>query len=242
MIRLHRPDREPVAPTIADAPTPIRVLLVDDHAVVRYGLATALGAEPDIDVVGEASDGEEAVHAVDRLEPDVVVMDVSMAGVDGEAATRRITRRDGARPAVLVLSMHAEAEYLLPMLDAGAAGYLPKSAASRELSCAVRTVARGEPYVRPEAAPVLARGRRTRAERDQRAGGWEQLSGREQDVLRLFAEGYTPAQIGAQLCISPKTVDTYRRRVNEKLGLDTRADDVRFALDLGLLAPARSAQ
>lgn len=215
-----------------------RVLLVDDHTVVRYGMAALLAAEADLEVVGEAGDGEAALAAVERLRPDVVVMDLSMDGTDGQAATRRIAALDEPRPAVLVLTMHAEEEYLTVMLDAGAAGYLVKSAAGRELVAAVRAVAAGGVYVRPAAAAVLAQGWRQRAERGGAADRWAQLSAREQDVLRLFAEGYTPAQIGERLFISPKTVDTYRRRINEKLGFADRSDYVRFALELGLLNAA----
>jgi DNA-binding NarL/FixJ family response regulator len=215
----------------------IRVLLADDHAVVRAGLRAVLRGAPDIEVVGEASGGDEAVLLAERLAPHVVVMDLTMAAGDGLSATRAIADR-GLPARVLMLTMHEEEDYLLPALEAGAAGYLVKSAADRELVAAVRAVAHGDaPYVRPSAARVLARGLvarqhdPARTERDRFA----RLSEREQDVLRLTAQGYTAPEIGERLSISPKTVDTYKQRVNEKLGLAHRSDYVRLALRLGLL-------
>jgi DNA-binding NarL/FixJ family response regulator len=220
-------------------PRPIRVLLVDDHSVVRMGLAAVLGAERDIEVVGEAGDGAEAIEAVARLRPHVVVMDLTMDGIDGMSATREIAAGGAAAPRVLVLTMHDEEEYLVPLLDAGASGYIVKSAAGRELLTAIRTVAAGRVYVRPAAAPVLATSWARRASQTDTAAAYRTLSEREQDVFRLFAQGYTSAQIGDRLNISPKTVDTYRRRVNEKTGLVDRADYVRVALELGLLTTLR---
>ena len=220
-------------------PRPIRVLLVDDHSVVRMGLAAVLGAERDIEVVGEAGDGAEAIEAVARLRPHVVVMDLTMDGVDGMSATREIAAGGASAPRVLVLTMHDEEEYLVPLLDAGASGYIVKSAAGRELLTAIRTVAAGRVYVRPAAAPVLATSWARRASQTDTAAAYRTLSEREQDVFRLFAQGYTSAQIGDRLNISPKTVDTYRRRVNEKTGLVDRADYVRVALELGLLTTLR---
>lgn len=212
----------------------IRVLLVDDHAVVRAGLKAVLGAAPDVDVVGEASDGAIALDLVTRLTPDVVVMDLTMEEMDGIAATRALLERESP-PKVLVLTMHAEEEYLIPVLEAGASGYLMKSAADRQLLDAVRTVARGDMYVSPNAARVLARGVRQKDENSELRMRFERLTEREQAVLRLVAAGYSAPEIGERLFISPKTVDTYKQRVNEKLGLAHRADYVQVALKLGLL-------
>lgn len=213
----------------------IRVVLADDHAVVRAGLKAVLGTAKDIDVVGEAKDGREAIGLVDRFNPDVVVMDLSMAGMDGSAATKEIVAKAGPTR-VLILTMHAEEDYLVSLLEAGASGYLVKSAADRELVDAVRAVAKGDVYVRPMAARVLARGLTRkdpqRADRER----FEKLTERERDVLRLTAQGYSAPEIGERLFISPKTVDTYKQRINEKLGLSHRADYVQFALRLGLLA------
>ena len=217
----------------------IRVLLVDDHAIVRSGLKAVLGAAPDIGVVGEANDGKEALAQVDRLNPDVVVMDLTMGEMDGITATKALSEREKA-PRVLVLTMHAEEEYLLPVLEAGAAGYLVKSAADRELIDAVRTIARGELYVSPSAGRVLARGIRKKDEHAELRARYEKLTDREQAVLRLVAAGYTAPEIGEQLFISPKTVDTYKQRVNDKLGLQHRNDYVTVALKLGLLTNASS--
>ena len=212
----------------------IRVVLADDHAVVRAGLKAVLGTARDIDVIGEAKDGREAIALVERFNPDVVVMDLSMAEMDGTAATKEIVAK-GLATRVLILTMHAEEDYLIPLLEAGAAGYLVKSAADRDLVDAVRAVARGDVYVRPAAARILAKGLTrkdpVRAERDR----FEKLTDREKDVLRLTAQGFSAPEIGERLFISPKTVDTYKQRIHEKLGLSHRSDYVSLALKLGLL-------
>ena len=213
----------------------IRVVLVDDHAIVRTGLKAVLGAAPEIQVVGEAGGGHDAVALLAHTPADVVVMDLSMAEGDGIGATRVITSRSGTCPRVLVLTMHAEEAYLEAVLEAGASGYLMKSTADRELVEAVRAVARGEVWVQPSAARVLAQGMRKREEHATDRARYERLTERERAVMRLIAEGYTAPEIGEQLTISPKTVDTYKQRINEKLGLTHRADYVKLALKLGLL-------
>jgi DNA-binding NarL/FixJ family response regulator len=216
----------------------IRVMLVDDHAIVRAGLRAVLGAVPEMTVVGEADGGNAAVKLLADTPADVVVMDLSMSEGDGITATRTITRDGGCGARVLVLTMHSEESYLEPVLAAGASGYLVKSTADRELVDAVRAVARGETYVRPAAARVLAQGAHRRDERAAERERFEKLTDREREVMQLIAEGYTAPQIGEQLSISPKTVDTYKQRVNDKLGLATRADYVKLALRLGLLRVA----
>lgn len=212
----------------------IRVVLADDHMVVRAGLKAVLSGARDIDVVGEASNGKEALALADRLHPHVVVMDLSMAEMDGLSATRElVTRADP--PKVLVLTMHGEEEYLIQVLEAGASGYLVKNAADRELVDAIRAVARGDMYVQPSAGRILARGlKKDEKTLDDRAR-FEKLTERERDVLQLVAHGYTAPEIGEKLFISPKTVDTYKQRIGEKLGLTHRSDYVQFALKLGLL-------
>lgn len=212
----------------------IRVILADDHAVVRAGLRAVLGAAPDIDVIGEASDGAEAVQLADTLDPDVVVMDLTMDGMDGAAATREIVAKH-LRTRVLVLTMHAEEDYLIPVLEAGAAGYLMKNAADRELVDAVRTVARGDMFIRPSAAKILAQGITKKDPLNADRARFERLTDREQNVLRLTAQGYSAPEIGERLFISPKTVDTYKQRIGDKLGLTHRAEYIAFALKLGLL-------
>lgn len=212
----------------------IRVILADDHAVVRAGLKAVLGGAKDIEVVAEASNGREAVALTERLKPDVVVMDLSMPEMDGTAATKQLVA-SGSTARVLVLTMHAEDEYLVPLLEAGASGYLVKHAADRELIDAVRAVAHGDLYVQPSAARALAKGLKRKEEHADERARFERLTERERDVLRLVAGGYTAPEIGEQLFISPKTVDTYKQRINEKLGLSHRSDYVKFAMKLGLL-------
>jgi len=218
----------------------IRVVLADDHAIVRAGLKAILGAARDIAVVGEASNGRDAVALSARFRPHVVVMDLTMSEMDGIAATRLIVGSENA-PRVLVLTMHPEDEYLVPLLEAGASGYLVKSAADRDLVDAVRAVARGELYVRPSAARVLARELKKKEEAASDRSRYEKLTERERDVLKMTAEGYSAPEIGEKLHISPKTVDTYKQRVNEKLGLAHRPDYVQFALRIGILAAEKTA-
>ena len=213
----------------------IRVVVADDHAVVRSGLKAVLGTARDIEIVAEAGSGREAIAAVNRFHPDVVLMDLTMADTDGLTATKTISD-EGSSTRVLVLTMHTEEEYLVQVLQAGAAGYVVKSAADRELLDAVRTVARGDMYVQPSAARVLARGITKKDPNADDRARFERLTEREQEVLKLVAQGHTAPEIGEMLFISRKTVDTYKQRINEKLGLQHRADYVKLALKLGLLS------
>ena len=215
----------------------IRVVLADDHAIVRAGLKAVLGAAKDVRVVGEAATGREAVALAERLDADVVIMDLTMPELDGLGATRELAARR-ARARVLVLTMHAEEEYLVPLLEAGASGYLLKSAADRELVDAVRAVAHGDTYVQPSAARALARGLARRDARSDDRERYARLTERERAVLRLVAGGYSAPEIGEKLFISPKTVDTYKQRIHEKMGLGHRADYVQLALRLGLMGNA----
>ena len=212
----------------------IRVVLADDHVVLRAGLRALLEAEMGIEVVGEASTGDEAVDLVRELKPTVVVMDLSMPGSGGLEATRRIVALH-LDTRVLVLTMHAEEEYLVPVLEAGASGYLTKTIADRSLIEAIRIVARGEVYLPPQATKLLLREYKAASSGEASPERLHQLSTREQEVLALTAEGYSSKEIGEKLFISPKTVDTYRSRIMEKLGLNHRAELVRFALRAGLL-------
>lgn len=212
----------------------IRVILADDHTVVRRGLKAVLGTAKDIEVIGEAKNGREAIALAERFKPDVVVMDLDMDEMGGADALKEIVAK-GLPCRVLVLTMHAEEEYLVPLLESGAAGYLVKSVADRELVDAVRAVANGDMYVGQSAAHVLAK-RLTKkdpaqAERER----YDKLTDRERDVLRYVAQGYSAPEIGEKLFISPKTVDTYKQRIHEKMGLAHRSDYVQLALRLGLL-------
>ena len=213
----------------------IRILLVDDHAVLRAGLEALLALEPDLEVVGKASTGEEGIERVRAVHPDVVVMDLGMPGMGGLEATRQIAV-SGSGSKVLVLTSHAEEEYLLPVLEAGGSGYVKKTSADEDLISAIRVVARGEVFLYPSATRLLLNGFR-KAEARGEASPVEELSEREREVLQLTAEGYSSVEAGKRLFLSPKTVDTYRSRLMQKLGLGHRSDLVRFALDNGMLRP-----
>jgi DNA-binding NarL/FixJ family response regulator len=212
----------------------IRVVLADDHTVVRAGLKAVLGSAKDIQVIGEAANGRDAVAMVQRLRPEVLVMDLTMEPMDGAQATKELVAA-GTQTRILILTMHAADEALIPLLEAGASGFLQKSAADRELVDAVRAVAHGDTYVQASASRVLAGGIRKRAEHSDERSKFEKLTDRERDVLRFVASGFTAPEIGEKLFISPKTVDTYKQRISEKLGLAHRSDYVQFALKLGLL-------
>ena len=214
-----------------DIPEVIRILLVDDHLVLRAGLKALLEAEKDFRVDGEASTGEEANEKAKHFGPDVIVMDLSMPGMGGLEATRQITSEYLVR--VLVLTMHAEEEYLLAVLEAGGSGYVKKTSADEDLTNAIRTVARDEVFLYPNAAKLLLQGFRVKGDEADRP--LDKLTERERDVLAMTAEGYSSSEIGEKLFISPKTVDTYRSRIMEKLQLHHRSELVRFALNTGLL-------
>lgn len=225
-------------------PDLIRVVLVDDHQIVRAGLKAVLSTAKDITVVGEGGTGKDALVLAERLDPHVIVMDLSMPDMDGLTATRELQKANALRTPtpgepitrrVLVLTMHTEDEHLVALLEAGAGGYLLKSVADRELVDAVRTVAAGDVYVQPTAARALARGLARRDGNAEERTRFEKLTDREQVVLKMVAEGFTAPEIGEHLTISPKTVDTYKQRIGEKLGLSHRSDYVKFALKLGLL-------
>ena len=212
----------------------IKVVLADDHAVVRAGLKAVLGVAKDIQVIGEVGNGKDAIAMVERLKPDVLVMDLSMPVMDGAEATKQLAAASAAAK-ILILTMHSPDEALIPMLESGASGFLEKSAADRELVDAVRAVAHGDTYIQASAARVLAGGFRKRGENVDERAKFEKLTERERDVLRYVASGFTAPEIGEKLFISPKTVDTYKQRIGEKLGLNHRSEYVQLALKLGLL-------
>ena len=210
----------------------VTTLLVDDHAVLRAGLRLLLEAS-EIAVVGEASSGEEAVEKARTLRPDIVIMDLAMPGMDGIRATRRITEL-GLGTKVLVLTIHDEDEFLVPAFNAGAAGFLNKSVADTDLIGAIEALKRGHSYLPERAARLLAR-RKALASAPRRAPGPEVLSSREQAVLESYAGGLSIKETGKQMLLSPRTVEGYLSRAKSKLGLHTRRDIVRFALEAGLL-------
>jgi two-component system, NarL family, invasion response regulator UvrY len=205
---------------------PHRVLIVDDHAVVREGLRRLLGDYREIEVVGEAADGHEALRLVAQLLPDVAVLDLSMPGLDGIELTKQLAKQHPTLK-VLILTMHANEEYALRLLQAGARGFIGKGAAGPELVNAILKVANGGVYLPPELVETLPQRFATR-----RGDGspLEALSDRELQVLKLLAEGKTGREIGEILHLSVKTVDTYRARLLSKLSLETTADLIRFAL------------
>lgn len=202
----------------------IRLLVADDHPVVRAGLRMLLGTQPDMEVVGEAVDGATAVERALELRPDVVVMDITMRGTDGLAATREIVKRI-PQTKVLILTMHDSEEYLRQTLEAGATGYVLKQAADTELAVAIRAVQWGEIYLYPAFTRVLLRDLTPNRDTDGQAqrDSYELLSPREKEVLRMVALGHTNRKIADQLFLSVKTIETYRARVMEKLNLRTRA-------------------
>ena len=208
----------------------IRVALCDDHAVVRGGLRRILDDEPDMDVVGEAGDAEQAEAVASDAHPDVFVMDLGLPGASGIDATRRVLAASPAT-AVLVLTVHDDVAYLRKAFEAGARGYLVKDAADVELVIAVRRVAAGEEYVHPSlGAALLSVGGGVRP-----SGPGGELSDREVDVLRLVALGFTNTEIASELFVSVRTVETHRAHVQQKLGLKARADLVHYAREAGLL-------
>jgi DNA-binding NarL/FixJ family response regulator len=210
---------------------PLRLLLVDDHAVVREGIRALLASDPRFEIVGEASEGVGALTAAASLNPDVVVMDISLPGVNGVQATKRLkSQNPSAR--VVALTVHEDSGYLRSLLDAGASGYVLKRSAAGELVRALQVVGDGGTYLDPALTGHLV-GKLAR--NTPQIGSAPALSDRETEVVRLVARGYSNKEIAAKLEVSVKTVETYRYRAVEKLGLRGRADLVRYAIEQGWL-------
>jgi two-component system response regulator NreC len=212
----------------------LRILLADDHDMVREGLKLLLNAQPDMEVVGEASNGLDAWQAASSLHPDVVIMDVSMPDLNGIEATMRL-KQQWSEAKVLALTMHDDESYLQQLLQAGVSGYVLKRSAARELTRAVRIIANGANYLDPAlTSKVLGAyfDQSSLSDHANRIG----LSEREEQVLRLIASGYSNKEIAVQLSLSIKTVETYKARLMTKLGIGSRAELVRYALRRGWLS------
>ena len=216
-------------------PLKARILLADDHVVVRRGLRLILDGEPDLHVVAEAGDGAEAVEAALREEVDLAVLDVTMPRLTGLQAARELNRRKPELK-VLILSMHDNEQYFFEALRAGASGYVLKSVADRDLVDACRAALRGEPFLYPGAIKALIR---EHLERTREGGGAPEdpLTPREGEIVKLVAEGHTTKEIAQELVISEKTVERHRANVLEKLGLRDRVDLTRYAIRRGLVEP-----
>jgi len=213
--------------------TPIRVLIADDHTIVRSGVRMLLEAEAGITVVGEAVDGAQAIALTEKLQPDVVLMDIGMPGIDGLEATRQIKEK-WPDIHVLVLTMHRSEEYFFEMLNKGASGYILKGAETSDLIQAVRVVAAGDVFLYPTMARKLVqdylnlkRGGETAVD--------TQLSPRENEILHLLAKGYSNKEIAEKLVISPSTVHTHRTNLMQKLGLSSRHELIQYARQRGIL-------
>lgn len=215
----------------------IRVMIADDHAILRAGLRMLVNVQPDMEVVSEAPDGEKAVETARETRPDVALLDLTMPRVGGMKALEALAR-DCRETRVLVLTMHDDPAYLRSALAAGAAGYLLKRAVDEELIAAIRAVHRGGIFVDPRLANVLVHDLLAKGTKEDGARKPVNiLSNRELQVLGLVARGYTSAEIAKQIFVGVKTIETYRSRFTEKLGLRTRSDVIRFAVQMGLLTP-----
>lgn len=211
-----------------------KVLIADDHPVLRLGLRDLLSAEPDIEVVAEAGDGLEALRLIQELQPDVAVIDIAMPGLSGHGLTRQIQLL-GLPCRVVIFSVHTQAQYLFKALEAGAVGYVFKTGACEELVEAVHAVARGEAYLPLKAMRLLIADYLERAKFGEARDSFNALSEREREVLLLTAQGYTSQEIGEKLGISANTAQSYRHRLMEKLHLHNRVELMRYALQRGLL-------
>jgi len=214
----------------------IRLLLVDDHQVVRSGLRMLLGGESDVEIVGEAGTAKEALEAVPKLKPNIVLMDIGLPDMSGIEATSEI-KRLYPEVAVVALTIHEDEEYFFKMLEAGANGYVPKRAAPEELLTAIRAAAIGEVYLYPSLAKLLVKDFLAQDRASGEAAGLDGLTDREQEVLKYLADGATNDEIAEVLVISPKTVARHRENIMRKLNLHSRADLVRYAIRKGIIKP-----
>ncbi|MBC7793319.1 MAG: response regulator transcription factor, partial [Clostridia bacterium] len=229
--------------TREDSAPRVRILIADDHAILRSGLRMLINTQDDMEVIGEAADGEDAIRRVAELDPDIVLLDLSMPGMGGIRALEVIRERF-SRTRVLVLTMHDQYAYVRSVLAAGGAGFVVKRAADAELLSAIRTVSQGRSYIDVSLESSGSLEEIVNPKHVNRSTIWRdvRLSAREREVVTSVAHGYTNQQIADTLGLSVKTVETYRARVSEKVGLRNRADLVRYALESGLLASDRTAE
>ncbi len=209
----------------------IRILVVDDHAIMRDGIRALLDLHDDIEIIGEASEGKEAVEKAQELSPDLVVMDIAMAGMDGLEATRRIKKKN-PKMKVLVLSQHDNKEYILSAIKAGIAGYVPKRALSSELVSAIHALCRGGSFLYPSAATALIEDYLHQVEEEP----YDRLTTREREILKLIADGHTSREIAGMLFISLKTVLGHRTKIMGKLDIHNRTELIRYAMRKGLIS------
>jgi DNA-binding NarL/FixJ family response regulator len=214
--------------------TKIRVLITDDHAIVRDGICALLALTGDIEAVGEATNGREAMEMVKKVAPDVVLMDIAMPLMDGLEATRRI-HKEFPHTKVIVLTQYEDREYVLPVIEAGASGFVSKTAASSELTSAIRSVYRGDSFLSPSIARLLVEDYREMAKVGKSQGTSEQLTGREREILKLLAEGHSTREIARVLVISPKTVERHKTNLMAKLDIHNRLDLFKYALRKGII-------
>ena len=212
----------------------IKILVVDDHAIVREGVRMILAKENDLEVVGEAGDGQQALELTERVRPDVVIMDISMPGMGGIEATQTVRARH-PEVQVLALTMHEDETYVFQLLRAGAAGYVLKRAAAQDLVQAVRAAAKGEAFLYPSIARKVVEDYLRRVETGEERERYDGLTTREKEILTLIAQGLSNQQIAEKLFISIKTVQTHRAHILEKLGLHDRTELVRYAIRKGLI-------
>jgi DNA-binding NarL/FixJ family response regulator len=214
--------------------TKIRVLVVDDHTIVRDGICALLRLAGDIEVVGEAANGREALEMVKKLLPDVVLMDIAMPNMDGLEATRRIHKEfPGVK--VLVLTQYDDKEYVFPVIEAGASGFLSKTAGSSDLVSGIRSVYRGDSFLSPAAAKFLIEDYQQEANLRKEQDPYKQLTDREREILKLLAEGYNTREIADMLVISVKTVEGHKTNLMSKLDIHNRTDLVKYALRKGII-------
>ncbi|MDP2719047.1 MAG: response regulator transcription factor [Dehalococcoidia bacterium] len=214
----------------------IKVLLCDDHTLIRKGIAALLQEQPDMNVVGEAAHGEEAVVRVNELVPDIVILDIGLPGISGLEVTRQL-QKSSPGVKVILLTIHDREDYLFRGLQAGAYGYVLKGADVNDLLTAIRAVHRGEVFIYPSMTTKLVHDYLKRAQNGDETDSYSILSGREKEVILLIAEGKTSRQIADQLGLSPHTIRTHRDRLMEKLNLHSKAELIRYALRNGFLGP-----
>jgi two-component system response regulator NreC len=210
----------------------IKIVIVDDHVMLRDGIRALLNLQKDIEVIGEASNGSEAVDKVGELKPDVVILDIAMPGMDGLEAARRI-KKTNATVKILILTQYDDKEYLFSAIKAGMAGYVPKRALASELVSAIHSVHQGNPFLYPSSAKALLEDYREhdRVEKD------NTLTARQREILKLIAEGNTSKAIGQRLNISYKTVENHRAKITNKLHINNRTDLIKYTMKKGIIAP-----